>query len=117
MHASTARRVALSAKKLALRCAALPPHHFAPVALLALLSLLVLCVSSTALVAQSTAMESSGVAISANASARAVAMASRAAQPPAIDGRDDDAVWSASAPIDAFRQFDPVEDAEPSMRT
>ena len=36
---------------------------------------------------------------------------------PVIDGRDDDAAWSASAPIDGFQQFDPVEGAEPSMRT
>ena len=34
-----------------------------------------------------------------------------------IDGRDDDAAWSASTPIDGFQQFDPVEGAEASMRT
>ncbi|MFL5617297.1 MAG: carbohydrate binding family 9 domain-containing protein, partial [Gemmatimonadaceae bacterium] len=50
-------------------------------------------------------------------SARAAANASRAAQPPSIDGRDDDAAWRDATPITEFRQFDPVEDAEPSMPT
>jgi hypothetical protein len=45
------------------------------------------------------------------------ATAVRAAHAPSIDGRDDDAAWRESPAIDAFRQFDPVEDAEPSMRT
>jgi hypothetical protein len=49
--------------------------------------------------------------------AATTATAARAAQPPAVDGRDDDAAWSAATPITAFRQFDPVEDADPSMRT
>ena len=51
------------------------------------------------------------------AGARATASASRAVQAPSIDGRDDDAAWRDAAPITEFRQFDPVEDAEPSMRT
>jgi len=51
------------------------------------------------------------------ANTRAAASAARAAQAPSIDGRDDDAVWRDVAPITGFRQFDPVEDAEPSMRT
>jgi hypothetical protein len=41
----------------------------------------------------------------------------RAAVPPVIDGRDDDAVWRLAAAITAFRQFRPVEDAEPSFKT
>jgi hypothetical protein len=45
------------------------------------------------------------------------ATAARAARPPAIDGRADDAAWRDAAPITAFRQVDPVEDADPSMRT
>ena len=49
--------------------------------------------------------------------ASAAAMAVRAEQAPAIDGRDADAAWSAAAPITAFRQVDPREDAEPTMRT
>jgi hypothetical protein len=49
--------------------------------------------------------------------ALAAATAARAAQPPSIDGRDDDEAWSAATPIAGFRQFDPVEDGEPSMRT
>jgi hypothetical protein len=47
--------------------------------------------------------------------ARAVAM--RAAAPPVIDGRDDDEVWRLAPAITGFRQFRPVEDAEPSFRT
>ena len=50
-------------------------------------------------------------------SARASASAVRAAQTPSIDGRDDEPAWRDAAPITGFRQFDPVEDAEPSMRT
>jgi hypothetical protein len=45
------------------------------------------------------------------------AVAVRAAVPPVIDGRDADAVWSLAPPITGFRQFRPVEDAEPSFRT
>jgi hypothetical protein len=41
----------------------------------------------------------------------------RAAAPPAIDGRDADAVWGLAHAITAFRQFQPVEDADPSFRT
>src|SRR3954471_22229698 len=44
-------------------------------------------------------------------------MATRAERAPVIDGRDDDAAWSAGTPIDGFQQFDPVEGAEASMRT
>jgi hypothetical protein len=55
--------------------------------------------------------------VAAPASARATATATRAAQAPSIDGRGDDAAWLGAAPITAFREFDPVEDAEPSMRT
>jgi hypothetical protein len=43
--------------------------------------------------------------------------AHRAAIAPTIDGRSDDEVW-ADAPITAaFRQWDPVEDGDPSFRT
>src|SRR5712691_3585545 len=45
------------------------------------------------------------------------AKAVRAAVPPVIDGRDDDEVWRLAPAISSFRQFRPVEDAEPSFRT
>jgi len=45
------------------------------------------------------------------------AVATRAATPPVIDGRDDDEVWRIAPAISAFRQFRPVEDAEPTFRT
>lgn len=41
----------------------------------------------------------------------------KAAQPPRIDGADSDPVWQTARRIDAFRQFDPVENGEPSFRT
>ncbi|MFN2571861.1 MAG: DUF5916 domain-containing protein [Gemmatimonadales bacterium] len=45
------------------------------------------------------------------------ATAQRATTPPAIDGKDEDAVWRLAQPITNFRQFQPTEDAEPSVRT
>ncbi len=36
---------------------------------------------------------------------------------PIIDGRDDDDVWRQMEPISAFRQFEPTEDGDPSLRT
>jgi hypothetical protein len=50
-------------------------------------------------------------------SAVATAAAVRADIAPVIDGRDDDAVWRLAPAISAFRQFRPVEDAEPRYRT
>ena len=41
----------------------------------------------------------------------------RAQQAPAIDGRDDDAVWRTTPAISEFRQFEPTEDGAPTMRT
>ncbi len=45
------------------------------------------------------------------------ALAQRAATPPVIDGKDNDAVWRLAPVISGFRQFRPVEDADPSVRT
>lgn len=42
---------------------------------------------------------------------------SRALKAPRIDGRDGDDIWRTATPIDAFRQWEPTEDAEPSFRT
>ncbi len=36
---------------------------------------------------------------------------------PRIDGRDDDEIWRNAVPVIAFRQMDPREDGDPSMRT
>lgn len=41
----------------------------------------------------------------------------RAARAPRIDGRADDETWSMAAPITGFRQWEPVEDGDPSFRT
>jgi hypothetical protein len=99
-------RALMSAKKTALRCG---------VAMLALAALGV-AARATPLAAQAKrpAAAQAGAAV---ASAHAMASAARAAQAPSIDGRDDDAAWHGAAPITGFRGFDPVEDAEPSMRT
>lgn len=40
-----------------------------------------------------------------------------APRPPRIDGRDDDEVWQTVEPITRFRQFDPTEDGDPTLRT
>lgn len=42
-----------------------------------------------------------------------LARATRASAGVVIDGRDDDAVWGQAQVIDAFREFDPVENGEP----
>lgn len=47
----------------------------------------------------------------------AVATAQRALRTPVIDGRDDDEVWGLAAPIGGFRQFQPGEDADPTLAT
>jgi hypothetical protein len=44
-------------------------------------------------------------------------VATHADQTPVIDGRDNDAVWSAAPSVTAFREFDPVEDGDPRFRT
>lgn len=46
-----------------------------------------------------------------------VARSAPADRAPVVDGRDDDAVWRAAAPVDAFRVFDPAEDGAPRFRT
>ena len=45
------------------------------------------------------------------------ATAVRANAPPAIDGRDDDAVWQQAPKYSEFRQFEPKVDIDPSFRT
>jgi Domain of unknown function (DUF5916) len=42
---------------------------------------------------------------------------SRATKAPQIDGRDNDVLWNTVAAISEFRQFDPTEDGEPTLRT
>jgi len=56
----------------------------------------------------------------ADASARAPAKsvtATRAQQPPVIDGRDDDAVWRDAKPITEFQEWRPSEGGEPKLPT
>src|SRR2546426_9701040 len=43
--------------------------------------------------------------------------ATRAAQPPVIDGRDDDAVWKEARPITEFREWRPTEGPPPKLPT
>lgn len=41
----------------------------------------------------------------------------RAHRAPRIDGRGDDEIWRTARPITEFRQWEPVEDGDPSFRT
>jgi hypothetical protein len=43
--------------------------------------------------------------------------ATRAATPPVLDGRDDDAIWRAAPAIDGFLEARPTEGAAPKLRT
>ncbi len=43
--------------------------------------------------------------------------ATRAAQPPVIDGRDDDAVWRQAPPITEFQEWRPSEGGAPKLPT
>lgn len=52
-----------------------------------------------------------------NPAATTVATALRAPTPPQIDGLATDPVWRDAIAVDGFRQFDPQEDVEPTMRT
>jgi uncharacterized protein DUF5916/cellulose/xylan binding protein with CBM9 domain len=45
------------------------------------------------------------------------ARATRAAEPPVLDGRDDDAVWLSAPAIDRFLEAKPSEGAAPKLRT
>ena len=47
----------------------------------------------------------------------ATARATRAAEPPVLDGRDDDAVWRSAPAIDQFLEAKPSEGAPPRLRT
>src|SRR5216110_405840 len=44
-------------------------------------------------------------------------LATRAAQPPVIDGRDDDAVWREALPITGFQEWRPSEGGAPKLPT
>ena len=49
--------------------------------------------------------------------ATTIATAIRAPSSPQIDGLDTDALWRDAPLVDAFRQFDPKEDTEPTLRS
>ena len=56
------------------------------------------------------------VMIAADAGAAAYRPA-RTERAPQIDGRDDDAMWTTIPAVTAFRQYDPTENGEPTLRT
>jgi hypothetical protein len=64
-----------------------------------------------AIQAQQTSAGTSAVTLVASATASA------AERPPIIDGRDDDPIWKAAAPITGFRVFDPKENGDPTFQT
>jgi hypothetical protein len=115
MHFLHAHRVLTSAKKLAQALSS--HHHVLSSNALLVAGVCAVLLPRTPLAAQASTGTETGTMPPTVAPGRAIATATRAEQPPAIDGRGDDVVWSASAPIDGFREFDPVEDGEPSMRT
>jgi hypothetical protein len=43
--------------------------------------------------------------------------ATRTAEPPVLDGKDDDVVWRSAPPIDGFLEAKPTEGAQPQLRT
>ncbi|HUR93337.1 MAG TPA: DUF5916 domain-containing protein [Gemmatimonadales bacterium] len=43
--------------------------------------------------------------------------ATRTAEAPALDGRDDDAVWKSAPPVEQFQEARPTEGAPPKLRT
>ena len=104
MPSTIRQRVSMSAKKLA------STHR-------SLAAIALLVVAPRSCLAAQTATPSAGQPVVVAANARAAASAARASRAPSIDGRDDDAAWRDAAPITEFRQFDPVEDGESSMRT
>ncbi|HET9424136.1 MAG TPA: DUF5916 domain-containing protein [Gemmatimonadaceae bacterium] len=69
------------------------------------------------LVAQRQEGAAGAVPAAGSSPASSVAIASRAAQPIVIDGREDDAVWKDAMVIDGFRTFTPVQNGDPRMRT
>jgi hypothetical protein len=79
------------------------------------------CALVAALPAGAIAQDRPVVAASVGAGARsltpAAISATRATQPPVIDGRDDDPVWQSAPAITQFRVFRPIEDGDPKFRT
>ena len=63
------------------------------------------------------ALQSSSSQVPPTHSPATTAVAQRATTPPVIDGRDNDAVWGLAQVITTFRQFRPVEDADPTILT
>jgi hypothetical protein len=81
------------------------------------LASLLLSILVTTSGAQNTATTENGAARTRVSTSSTSATAMRATTPPAIDGRDTDEVWTRAVAISDFRQFDPVEDGAPAMRT
>jgi Domain of unknown function (DUF5916)/Carbohydrate family 9 binding domain-like len=82
-------------------------------------ALCLLLVLPTVGTAQQLVSERSGSATRASSrvAASATTTAVRAAKAPVIDGEGNDEAWRTASVIDGFRQFDPVEDGAPAMRT
>ena len=71
--------------------------------------------ASVAVAAQQVA--SSGAGDTGGSMIATTATAIAAAPSPVLDGRDDDLAWRTAPAIDAFRQFHPAENGDPSFRT
>ncbi len=67
--------------------------------------------------AAANAQANSKVGADSGAAASTSVVATHADHPPVIDGRDDDPVWRIAPAVTAFREFDPVPNADPRFRT
>jgi hypothetical protein len=80
--------------------------------LLSALALPVTLVAQTRVASTTTVPDGAGTTVTAM-----TAQAVRAATAPILDGRGNDAVWELAPEINAFRQFEPVEDGDPKYAT
>jgi hypothetical protein len=78
---------------------------------------IILSAVATTAGAQGNAVRNNTGSSAASNAALTRATATRASQPPVIDGRDDDAVWRDARVITGFRVFDPKEDGDPTFPT
>ena len=78
---------------------------------------MLLSLAALLLLAQPSAVGARSIATSNPRVATREVEATHAPQAPAIDGRDDDAIWRTVPKISSFRQFSPKIDVDPSMQT
>ena len=80
----------------------------------ALIAVLTVLGASAAHAQKTQAQETANATVPSSGS---VALATAAAQPPIIDGKDEDAIWKTATAVRGFRVFDPKEDGDPTFPT